>query len=328
MQQTKKNMTDYLLDILILTHNHEHFIADCLNSVLSQECSYTFRLVVLDDASDDNTLRIVSEISAQSGKDILVLSNQSNLGILPSAHKLSTYAKSKYVCFLDGDDYWSYNGKLQAQIDFLEKNHDYVGCFHDAQIKHVEFSNNEEYINRTQQDWKTYSQFNRYSKNFMPWELVNRNIIPTATLVFRNIDLTAFLSQYKYAAYSLSWALHLQIIGGSKFYYFNQVWSVYNDHPAGISKRQKLVEFKKNNIRILEGLLLQKNYLYYRYDIYNSICREFRMIIKSSESKNLSNKEFKILLSQYKKNLKLVNKNDIKQLKEDFINVRNNRMVE
>jgi glycosyltransferase involved in cell wall biosynthesis len=321
-------MNNVILDILILTHNHENFIADCLNSVLSQECSYPYRIVVLDDASDDNTFKVISEISGKSGKDILVLSNQTNLGIIPSAHKLSKYAKSKYVCFLDGDDYWSYNGKLQSQIEFLEKNHEYVGCFHDAEIKHVEYGNSDEYFNRTQHDWKTYSQFNRYSHDFMPWELVNRNIIPTATLIFRNIDLTAFLSQYKYAEYSLSWALHLQIIAGSKFYYFNQVWSVYNDHPAGISKRQNLIKFKRNNILILEGLLLQKNYLYFRYEIYKSICSEFRMIIKSSENKSLDNKEFKKLLKQYKKYLKLVNKSDIKQLKEDFINVRNNRMVE
>jgi glycosyltransferase involved in cell wall biosynthesis len=321
-------MNNVILDILILTHNHENFIADCLNSVLSQECSYPYRIVVLDDASDDNTFKVISEISGKSGKDILVLSNQTNLGIIPSAHKLSKYAKSKYVCFLDGDDYWSYNGKLQSQIEFLEKNHEYVGCFHDAEIKHVDYSKNAEYINRTQHDWRTYSQFNRYSTDFMPWELVNRNIIPTAALIFRNIDVTAFLSQYKFSAFSLSWALHLQIIAGSKFYYFNQVWSVYNDHPGGISKRRKLVEFKQNNIRILENLLNQKDYVYFRYEIYQSICREFRMIIKSSENKSIDNKEFQSLLKQYKKYLKLANKSDIKQLKEDFINVRNNRMVE
>ena len=96
----------------------------------------------------------------------------------------------------------------------------------------------------------------------MPWALIERNIIPTASLIFRNTDIVGFLKKYSASEFSLSWALHLEIIKGSKFKYFNETWSVYNDHPRGISKKYDIVDFKLNNIKILESLLLDKSWDY------------------------------------------------------------------
>jgi hypothetical protein len=158
--------------------------------------------------------------------------------------------------------------------------------------------------------------------------LIERNIIPTASLVFRNINLAAFLDNYSAKEFSLSWALHLEIIKNSKFKYFNETWSVYRDHPEGYSKKNKLTDFKFNNIRILENLLKDPAWNYYKADIYRSICNEYRMILKSTSKTIDSFKEYKKLLKQYSKYLKLAQKEDLKQLKDDYFYVRNNRMVE
>lgn len=325
MDSKQKNI---ILDIAVLTYNHKDYITQCLESILSQETDYEYRILVLDDCSNDGSSEIIKNIVKAHQDKINYYRNETNIGPFKSAIKLSEKVSAKYLCFLDGDDYWCDENKLQTQIDFLENNPDYSGCFHDAKIEQANQSDDVHYMNRTQNNWKTYSQFNRYSSDFMPWALIQRNIIPTASLIFRNIDILSFLKIYKSSELSLSWALHLEIIKNGKFKYFNETWSVYNDHPNGISKKYDIVDFKLNNIKILETLLEDKTWDYYKPEIYNIICSEFRLILKSKKELSKPLKEYKASLKLYKYYLKKSNKSDLQQLKDDYYYVRNNGMVE
>jgi glycosyltransferase involved in cell wall biosynthesis len=231
--------TEPILNIAVLCHNHSVFIEKCINSILCQNTSYKYKIIIVDDFSTDGTREILENFFQQNQNKIELILNNDNIGALNSAKILAQNAKAKYVCFLDGDDYWCYENKIQTQIDFLENNPDYAGCFHDAKIEQYNKSNDANYNHRTHINWKTYSQFNRYVEDFMPWDLLVRNIIPTASLIFRNTKVSEFLNNFNAAALSLSWALHLEIIKNSKFKYFNEIWSVYNDHPKGASKNSR-----------------------------------------------------------------------------------------
>ncbi|HOE03841.1 MAG TPA: glycosyltransferase family A protein [Bacteroidales bacterium] len=322
-------MAEPIADILVLTRNHQSFIGNCVLSVLNQQCSYPYRITVLDDASGDNTWDVLSKLKSDYPSSLGIIRNEFQLGIMESSRVLSRYANAKYICFFDGDDYWNYPLKLQTQIEFLENNPQYSGCFHDAAVHHIALNSDKEYLNRTQGGWKSYSQFNRYYPDFMPWALVERNILPTASLLFRKIDLTSFLDNYQLAPLSLSWALHLEIIKGGKFRYFNEIWSTYNDHPAGVSKQHEISEFKTNNIKILQSLLTQTEWAYYKAEIYSTICKETRAILKSHAILNKNKREYMTMISQYAKHLKLARKAELEQLKTDYQNhVRNNRLVE
>lgn len=324
----QKNKSDIILDIAILTHNHAVFISDCVNSILKQKTDYNYFIYILDDCSTDNSQEIIQQIVDLNKEKIEYIRNPKNLGAYQSAIILSEKVSSKYFCFLDGDDYWCYDRKIQKQIDFLENNPDYSGCFHDAKIEQYNQNEDVHFMNRTQIHWKTYSQFNRYTSDFMPWALIQRNIIPTASLIFRNNDIEGFLKNYKASELSLSWALHLEIIKNSKFKYFNEIWSIYNDHSNGVSKKYDIVDFKLNNIKILKTLLEDKVWNYHKPEIYNIICSEFRMILKSKKELSKPLKEYEKSLKLYKYYLKQANKFDLKQLKDDYYHVRNNGMVE
>ncbi|PLX07119.1 MAG: hypothetical protein C0596_12800 [Marinilabiliales bacterium] len=325
MQEENKEIK---LDIAILTHNHKSFISKCVNSILEQKTSFKFRIIILDDCSTDGTSDILNEFSSKYADKLLYKRNIENLGPFKSAIELSKLVNAKYYCFLDGDDYWCYDKKIQEQIDFLEHNSEYSGCFHDAKIEQSNQSEDEHFLKRTQNQWKTYSQFNNYSSDFMPWALLQRNIIPTASLIFRNKDIKGFLENYKSSEFSLSWALHLEIIKGSKLKYFNETWSVYNDHPQGISKKYDIVDFKYNNIKILESLLDDEAWIYYEPEIYSSICKEYRFILKSKKELSKEYKEYKKSLKKYESYLQKLQKAYLKQLKDDYYYVRDNGMVE
>jgi glycosyltransferase involved in cell wall biosynthesis len=285
----------------------------------------------MDDCSTDSTVEIVKRLQSENLGKIHLHEKGENMGAIQSAKVALKYwyaDHSKYASFLDGDDYWCYEGKLQAQIDFLEANPEYAGCFHDAEIHQMNVSGNVDYMMKTQNRWHRYSQFNRYEPEFMPISLVERNIIPTSSLIYRvTLPIVKYVENYNLDLYSFSWAVELEIIKNSKFRYFNECWSIYNDHPWGISKRIKLSDFKLNNIRILEALLSDEWYSYFAPEIYKTICSEFRMMLKSNETMELKKCEYRKLIRDYKKYLRLLCKSDIKQLKHDY-NVRNSRAME
>lgn len=318
-----------ILSIYIFTFNHEQFIEKCIRSILAQKCTFNYNIYVFDDCSTDMTVEIVKHLQSENPDKIFLHVNEKNMGVLHSAKEAILKGNpSKYISTLDGDDYWCYDGKLQKQIDFLEENPEYAGCFHDAEIHQMNLSDDVDYMMKTQHRWKTYSQFNRYEPDFYPYLLINRNIIPTASLIYRASEhILRYIENYNLAPHSFSWGIELEIIKNSKLRYFNECWSVYNDHPCGFSKQSKSTDFKRNNIRILDALLTDEWYSYFAPEIYKTICSEFRMMLKSNETMELKKCEYRKLIRDYKKYLRLLCKSDIKQLKHDY-NVRNSRTVE
>ncbi|MBQ2573737.1 MAG: glycosyltransferase family 2 protein, partial [Bacteroidales bacterium] len=294
-------MDDIALSIFVFSCNHAQFVEKCIRSVLEQKCTYNYKIYVFDDCSTDGTAEIVKKLAVENPGSISFYENEKNMGVLHSVRKaIGLPCKAKYFAFLDGDDYWCYDGKLQAQIDFLEANPEYSACFHDAEIHQMNNSGNVEFLKKTKIGWKTYSQMNKYYPDFEPQMLVTRTIIPTSTLVCRWKNLESFMHNYRFKEFSFSWALELELIKNSKFRYFNECWSVYNDHVGGISKRGCLFDFKRNNINILESLLDDDFYRFYAPEIYQTICSEFRMMIKSDEGLRLSKREYRKLLSEYR----------------------------
>ncbi|MDZ3990440.1 hypothetical protein PspTeo4_01112 [Pseudomonas sp. Teo4] len=53
------------VSVCIVTYNQERYIAQCLQSIVDQEVSFDFEVLVSDDASSDRTPEIISEFSRQ-----------------------------------------------------------------------------------------------------------------------------------------------------------------------------------------------------------------------------------------------------------------------
>lgn len=111
------------VSIHMCTYNREHFIQQAIDSVLAQ--TYTdFELLILDDASTDNTKEVVLPYLIDTR--IRYITNEYNLGITKNRNKALSLSQGKYIAVLDSDDYWIDTKKIQKQIDFLEKHNDYA----------------------------------------------------------------------------------------------------------------------------------------------------------------------------------------------------------
>ena len=87
--------------IIIPSYNRAHSILGAVSSILNQSFKF-FEIIVVDDASTDNTREIIATIHDER---VFYLRNEDNLERCNSRNIGIRRAKGQYVCFLDSDDY-------------------------------------------------------------------------------------------------------------------------------------------------------------------------------------------------------------------------------
>ena len=111
---TVANKGQPLVDILLATYNGAEFLPDLLDSVFSQTY-VSWRLLVRDDGSTDNTLRIIGAYENKHASRIRVLDcPPARLGACGSFSELMGYSTADYIMFCDQDDVW-----LEHKIESL-----------------------------------------------------------------------------------------------------------------------------------------------------------------------------------------------------------------
>jgi glycosyltransferase involved in cell wall biosynthesis len=99
-------------------YNREKFIADAIESVLSSTYQH-WELIIVDDTSKDRTVEIARLYEAKDGR-IKVYVNDANLGDYPNRNRAASYARGKYLKYLDSDD-MIYPHGLQVMVEAMEK---------------------------------------------------------------------------------------------------------------------------------------------------------------------------------------------------------------
>lgn len=101
-------------------YNHEKFIGKGIESVLSQETSYAFKIIVVDDGSPDRTASIVEEYAKKYPGKVFLEGTKENHGLNWQWERAILKCDTKYFCITGGDDHWISNNKIQKEVDLLE----------------------------------------------------------------------------------------------------------------------------------------------------------------------------------------------------------------
>ncbi|OJV24111.1 MAG: hypothetical protein BGO32_03650 [Bacteroidetes bacterium 37-13] len=278
-------MSSIKVSVAILTYNQENSIREAIESVLSQQVNFNVEVIVVNDGSTDNSDAVIKELAVLSPQ-IVYVHHKENLGIRSSVIEVSKILKGEYVAVLDGDDLWCYPHKLQTQIDFLDNNAEYEGCFHDTAIQNMVKNGNSYFAAH-----KYYSQRYSYENDFFFPDIVDRiSIISSSSSVMRARRLKKLNMSILDDNLSIDWKLKVLIILDDKFKYFNEVWSVYRNHDGGISKSNK-VKFHLSHIRFLRQLLEKEWFENRQYDIYRAISSEYRVLLTIKESNETIDKQ-------------------------------------
>ena len=107
-----------MVSVLMTSYNREEFIAEAIESVLASTFK-NFELIILDDASSDNTLAIAKKYETIDSR-IKVVANEKNLSQFPNRNKAAKIAKGKYIKYVDSDDL-IYDWGLEYCVELMEK---------------------------------------------------------------------------------------------------------------------------------------------------------------------------------------------------------------
>jgi glycosyltransferase involved in cell wall biosynthesis len=107
-----------IVSVLMTAYNREKYIGEAIESVLASTLS-DFELIVVDDVSTDRTVEIVKQYAARDPRVRLFI-NEKNLGDYPNRNMAASYARGKYIKYLDADDL-IYTYGLEVMVNYMEQ---------------------------------------------------------------------------------------------------------------------------------------------------------------------------------------------------------------
>ncbi len=224
-------MSKPILSVAVITYNHGKYIVECLESIVSQEVSYPYEIVIGEDCSTDDTMMYVEKYAEKYPELIKVITSEQNVGAIQNDLRVLSACRGKYLAFCEGDDYWLDKHKLQKQIDFLEQNPDYG-------MVHTNFLLQNK--NRTQPG-NTKGIFRRKlerpSGNILE-SIVKNNQVGTASVCVRSQPI--WDSKVKDTIIEHNWGMSdypfwLELAGVSKIKYMPDITSVYRIHQTSLT---------------------------------------------------------------------------------------------
>lgn len=113
------NSTPYIeLSVIIVNYNSGHFAADCIQSVLSQR-GVAFEIIVIDNASQDNSVALLSNRFAQQ---IQLIQSEKNLGFAKANNLAAARALGECLLLLNPDTILHDLTTLRVMVDTLLSN--------------------------------------------------------------------------------------------------------------------------------------------------------------------------------------------------------------
>lgn len=97
---------DPLVSIIIPTFNYAHFVLEAIQSVVAQQTSFSFEIIVVNDGSTDATQELLDNLLARWPDDAppLRVIHQANCGVAHARNVGLTAARGTYAACLDADD--------------------------------------------------------------------------------------------------------------------------------------------------------------------------------------------------------------------------------
>lgn len=118
-----------LVSILVSCYNHARYIEECLRSIAAQKVSFPIEVYVGEDCSPDDSAEVLRRLQPELPDCFTLILREKNLGALGNGEDLYARARGKYLVHIEGDDFWTFDGRLQAQVEFIEAHPEYSAVY-------------------------------------------------------------------------------------------------------------------------------------------------------------------------------------------------------
>jgi glycosyltransferase involved in cell wall biosynthesis len=248
------------VSILVTTYNQEHLITQAIDSILAQEVSFPYEIVIGEDASSDRTRDIVVELGRQHPDKIRVLlrnpeeaERDRRIRLAGKINYLTALrsCRGEYIAILDGDDYFTSPHKLQRQVDFLDAHRECVICFHNVQAVYEDGSKPPETLCPADQREITDIE-----------QLLWGNFIPACSIMYRREPIVNIPDWFLTARMG-DWPLNIFKAQYGKIGYLNEVMAAYRVHEAGVWSLRKRSHQLLTSIKVLDKIDRDLNFKYH-----------------------------------------------------------------
>ena len=109
--------------VIIPVYNVEEYVVRCVESVVNQDTSSDFEVILIDDGSTDKSGQLCDELAKKSNKIVVI--HQQNAGIGAARNAGIACAKGEFLLFIDSDDFWEPNtiseieSKISPKVDVV-----------------------------------------------------------------------------------------------------------------------------------------------------------------------------------------------------------------
>ena len=121
------------ISVIVTCYNHEKYIVQCLDSILTNRVP-DIELIICDDFSSDNSVEIVEQWlnrNADCFENTQLIRHAKNEGVTASLNELISLCRGDIISPLASDDYYLPN-TLAKRRDFFIKNKKMMGAFTDG----------------------------------------------------------------------------------------------------------------------------------------------------------------------------------------------------
>lgn len=214
-------MKQPLVSFVVPCYNYGRYLDDCLRSIFSQAGSYDLEVIVINDASPDNTRDVINTFKDSRLK---VIEHKTNQGHVVAITSGLTQATGRYVARIDADDRYR-SDFLVKTVPVLEKNPDVGAVF--GRVRIIGSSGEV-----TGSDRPPFKNPHDQTRN-MFLELLQCNFICAPTLIARNELWKKALPIPQGYSHS-DWFLNLQIARRTDFHFVGSVIADYRVHSSNL----------------------------------------------------------------------------------------------
>ena len=183
-------MAKTTISVALCTYNGEKYLAEQLDSILSQE-NPVDEIVVCDDGSTDNTQSILQDYQARFPELFRIFINEKNLGYVANFEKALSLCTGDLIFLCDQDDIW-HQDKVKFILHYFKENPligvaahnlDLIGTY-DGKKTFWELKN-------------FHSETKPSNQELLQHILINGNIFPGMSLAIRKKTLHDYLPLQK-----------------------------------------------------------------------------------------------------------------------------------
>ncbi|NMP14779.1 glycosyltransferase [Thalassotalea sp. Y01] len=151
-----------VVSIIMATYNSSAYVEQTINSIVAQSFS-DWELLITDDCSKDNTLKILERIQASDPR-VQFNQNERNRGAAVSRNRSLNRAQGRYIAFLDSDDLWLPT-KLEQHLQYMQQ-HQAALSFTSYDIVDQHSQSRNKVVDKADLGWIDYHQLLKKKATF------------------------------------------------------------------------------------------------------------------------------------------------------------------